>query len=99
MSHVYSPSFHWAEDRQPSQFMDQGNHSFWTREYSKFRNDPAVDKFTPFALCKSTPPSKRGPRTAAQILKLAAPSNIGYSTRDNTKTLMIVGRRNEARSQ
>ncbi|MDZ7892355.1 MAG: hypothetical protein U5L73_11435 [Rhodoferax sp.] len=40
------------------------------------------------------------PKTEEEILRKNAPSNIAMSTRaDHDKTLKIIGRRNEARSQ
>ncbi len=40
------------------------------------------------------------PKTEQEILRKNAPSNIAVSTRaDRDKTLKIIGRRNEARSQ
>lgn len=46
------------------------------------------------ANCLDTPEERK-----ARILRKNKESNIAYSTRDNDKTLKIVGRRNEARSQ
>lgn len=42
---------------------------------------------------------RQGSSSAEEVLRVSKVSNIAYSTRDNTKTLKIVGRRNEARSQ
>ena len=81
----------------PSQFLKTGNRSFWTEQYSKFRNK-GNDEDAPFSLPSADAPLKRGPKTIAEILKPNKESNIAKAS-DGDKTGRIVGRRNESRSQ